>query len=280
MTTVSEPAAEADGHWAATVHVGPGQDAEAAVVALWRAGAGGTWTRDQEVVGYFTVPPQQLDRDAAGALPEGTTWRHEPAVDHLAAWRDGLTVMAAGPFDVVPHHLVDTHETADDRHRIVLDPGQAFGSGHHDTTAGCLEALGDLELAGARVLDVGTGTGILAIAAVLMGADAVRGVDTDPAAVEVARDNAADNDVVVDLAVGSATGEAPADVVVANLLTHTVVALADDLWAATAPGGHLVASGVGAERAELVADALTGAGFLDVEVRRRGDWVVLTGRRD
>lgn len=290
---VSDRADTLPGHWAATVRLRPGQDPEAVGVALWRAGALGSWTRGGEVVGWFDLPPEDLDPAALDLLPDDTAWRHEPAVDHLAAWRASVGVVVAGPFDVVPTHLADDHETPPGRHRIVLDPGQAFGSGHHDTTAGCLEALADLPVAGRSVLDVGTGTGILAIAARLLGADPVRGVDTDPDAVAVARHNAVDNDVAVDLAVGSlphppgeqgagvdAPGVAtPAEVVLANLLTHTVVALADDLFAATATGGHLVASGVGAERGAMVATALADAGYRDVEVRRRGDWVVLTARR-
>jgi ribosomal protein L11 methyltransferase len=159
------------------------------------------------------------------------------------------------------------------RIRIVLDPGRAFGSGHHDTTLGCLEALADLELEGRTVLDVGTGTGILAIAASLHGAAHVVGVDLDPAAIEVAAANASVNDVRVDLAVGSVGDvHGPFDVVVANLLTDTLVGLAADLVASVTPGGHLITSGIGVARADVVADALSEVGLTDVVTRVRGAW--------
>jgi len=108
----------------------------------------------------------------------------------------------------------------------------------------------------------------------------VVGVDTDPHAVEVARANAATNDVEVELAVGSTEVVAgPFDGVLANLLTTLVVALADDLLALLGPGGWLVASGIGIPRAPVVVDALERAGFTDVVARHRGDWTVLTAIR-
>lgn len=266
-----------------------GHDPDLVAAALWRAGAEGVWVRPREIVGYFPGPPTAMDHDDRAGLPDGVTWQHEPVVDHLAAWRESTPVVEAGRIDVVPHHHADTHRVAAGRQRILLDPGQAFGSGHHATTSGCLEALSRLandgELAGRRVLDIGTGTGILAIAARLLGAGPVLGVDTDPEAITMAARNAADNGVKVDLRVGTVgggqagTGGAVHDVVLANLLTHTLVDLADDLAAATRTGGWLVASGVGQARGDMVADALRRAGFVDIEVRTHDDWVVLVGRR-
>lgn len=238
---------------------------------LWAVGATGVWQRPGEVVGYFDGEDAEV--------PPGGHWETVADVDWAAAWREGIQPVSAGPFDVVPTWLADDHPERPGRVRIVLDPGRAFGSGHHDTTLGCLEALAGLDLAGRDVLDVGTGTGILAIAAARRGATSVVGVDVDPDAVEVARSNAAANEVAVRLAVGSVDlALRPFDVVVANLLTQTVVDLAEPLVAALVPGGHLVTSGIGAPRAGVVADALQRAGLVGITTRARGDWAVVEGR--
>lgn len=250
----------------------PGDDPDVPSAWLWAAGAVGVWVRPDEVVGYF--PGADAD------VPEGGRWEDVDEVDWAASWMSGIEPVAAGPFDVVPTWLADDHPEQPGRLRIVLDPGRAFGSGHHDTTLGCLEALAALDLAGRSVLDVGTGTGVLAIAAVRRGASRVVGVDVDPDAVEVAAANAAANDVALDLEVGSVDA-APGrfEVVVANVLTHTIVDLAGALVAAVEPGGHLVTSGIGIERAPRVADALAAAGLAEVATRQRGEWAVVTGRR-
>lgn len=275
-TTPSDPAPTA-GHWVATVAVPADGDPQVVAAHLWQAGALGLRDRGRELDAWFDDAPTDGWRDG---VPTDAAWRFEPTVDHLEAWRRSATPVAAGRIDIVPHHHAEAHVTGPGRHRILLDPGQAFGSGHHATTAGCLEAMAEVDLAGRSVLDVGTGTGVLAMAAVLQGGDPVVGVDTDPQAVAVAGRNAADNDLRLDLRVGSVTDVGGAwDVVLGNLLTHTLVALAGDLHAATAPGGLLIASGVGTPRAGTVVDALTTAGYVDVDVRTRGDWVVLVAHR-
>jgi ribosomal protein L11 methyltransferase len=247
-------------------------DPDVTAAWLWQAGADGVWVQPDAVVGYFASETPDV--------PEGGRWEPVPDVDWVARWKEEVQPVSAGPFDVVPTWLADDHPVQAGRIRIVLDPGRAFGSGHHDTTLGCLEALGDLDLEGRTVLDVGTGTGILAIAAAMHGAAHVVGVDLDPAAVEVAAGNAGDNDVRVDLAVGSVGDvHGPFDVVVANLLTDTLVSMATDLVRAVAPGGHLITSGIGMARADVVADALAEAGLADVHTRVRGAWAIVSGHR-
>lgn len=250
-----------------------GQDPDVLAGWLWAAGAQGVWVRPDDLVGYFPA--------RAAEVPAGGRWEEVEEVDWAATWREGIVPVSAGPFDVVPTWLAEEHPEQPGRVRIVLDPGRAFGSGHHDTTLGCLEALAELDLAGRSVLDVGTGTGVLAIAAARRGADPVVGVDVDPDAVEVARANAATTGVALDLRVGSvgAAPPGPFDVVVANVLTHTIIELADILVAAVTPGGDLVTSGIGAERAGRVADALAAAGLAEITTRIRGEWAVIAGRR-
>ena len=131
-----------------------------------------------------------------------------------------------------------------------------------------------------QVFDVGTGTGVLAIAAAMRGAT-VTAVDIDPDAVVVAGENASANGVQITTAVGSADAVAPGsmDVVLANLLTHTIVALADELVEALVDDGLLVASGIGEARAPEAVAALEAAGLRDVTVRIRGEWAIVLGRR-
>ena len=166
-----------------------------------------------------------------------------------------------------------------------LDPGMAFGTGLHPTTQMCLTALESLPVADAEVLDVGTGSGILAIAAAKLGARSVFATDNDSVAVEAARQNVAANDVGdrIEVALGSLPLAEPRsqtryDLVLANIIARVIIALAPDLAASVKPGGHLVASGIIAERLADVRTALEGAGFTLEEINR-GDWYALVGRR-
>lgn len=170
---------------------------------------------------------------------------------------------------------------------IRLDPGMAFGTGLHPTTRLCLiglEAWADEGLVdNARLLDVGCGSGILAICAGLLGVRAVVGVDTDPLAVEATTANAARNglEAVVEARRGTlplATGP-QFDLVCANLVAGLLVAMAPDLRAALRPGGRLLASGIFAEREGEVSEAFALAGLRVVGRRSETDWVMLDAER-
>ncbi len=167
---------------------------------------------------------------------------------------------------------------------VVLDPGMAFGTGSHPTTSLCLAALSDLLAArpGASVLDVGTGSGILAIAAKKLGAGRVAGNDDDPKAVEVARENAAANGVGVELGLAPAGDIAGTfDLVLANILANTLVALAPELAAKLAPGGVVLLSGILAAQEDEVRSAYAGQGLVPVAGgdRRDGEWSLLALER-
>ncbi|MGH3665654.1 MAG: 50S ribosomal protein L11 methyltransferase [Egibacteraceae bacterium] len=227
-----------------------------------------------------------LDRRSADLSVDGR-WEHVPDQDWNAAWKAGIEPVIVGAVTVTP-----PWSAAEGRNVapgppgsvvVVIEPAQAFGTGHHETTTGCLAALQELELGGARVLEVGTGTGVLAIAAAGLGAAEVVAVDTDPVAVAAAVANAVANGAAVDVRLGSAAvaGSQPFDVVVANLDTDTLTGLAADLAGLLSPGGTLVASGVGIERAGQALTALEAAG-LSAVARPGREWVVLTAwpRRD
>ena len=167
---------------------------------------------------------------------------------------------------------------------VVLDPGMAFGTGTHPTTSLCLAALSDLLSArpGASLLDVGTGSGLLAIAARKLGAGRVAANDVDPIAIDVARENAARNGAALELT--GAPVEAIAgtfDVVVANILANVLVALAPTLAGRVAPGGVLLLSGILGPQEDEVRRAHVAAGLEPVEGgdRRDGEWSLLALRR-
>ncbi len=161
---------------------------------------------------------------------------------------------------------------------IRLDPGQAFGTGSHPTTRLCLQWIAEHKPQG-RLLDYGCGSGILAIAARLLGASAVVGVDLDPAAVQTAQDNAYANGVEAVFGLPDLPdAEGQFDVVVANILTRPLIMLAPLLLAHLKPGGRLVLSGILDRQAEEVLQ-IYGLGADMSHYGSPGEWVCLTGTR-
>jgi ribosomal protein L11 methyltransferase len=168
-----------------------------------------------------------------------------------------------------------------------LDPGMAFGTGTHPTTQLCLEALEDLVIPGMRVIDLGCGSGILAVAAAKLGAARVLGTDIDKEAIRVADENVRRNRMTarVTLAEGSladllAAGET-ADLVAANILAIVLrKMLGENLAGLLAPGGRIILSGILQEQSADVERALIEAGLRLDEKRRREDWVALVASRE
>jgi ribosomal protein L11 methyltransferase len=167
---------------------------------------------------------------------------------------------------------------------IALDPAQAFGTGTHPTTQLCLRALEDVvpNYDAPLVFDVGTGSGILAIAAVLLGAPRVVACDIDPVAVEATRENAERNGVLAAIEVhvgGVDVIEGEADVVVANILAEVIAPIAPDLAARTKPGGAVLASGIIRARQAMVEEAFEAAGLVVLRVEHQGEWVLVEARK-
>ena len=205
--------------------------------------------------------------------------------DWAEAWKAYFPVMRVGRRLVIRPTWREHTASAGDV-VLPLDPGMAFGTGLHPTTRLCLAALEPLadegRLDGARVLDVGCGSGILAIAALKLGAAAALGVDTDPIAIEATTGNAARNELSAGLEARQGTlptGQGPFDVVLANLIAGVLIPLAPLLRDELRPGGTLLASGIFVDREVEVVAALEGAS-LPVEHRTsEGDWVALRLRR-
>ena len=158
-----------------------------------------------------------------------------------------------------------------------LDPGMAFGTGAHPTTQLCLDWLAARPLAGKTVLDYGCGSGILAIAAGLLGARRVVAVDEDPQALAATAQNAGRNGVRVEVVHADAYCPAPFDVVVANILSETLVALAARLTASVANRGELALSGILAHQSERVAAAYAAQGLVVSALAESDGWALLHG---
>jgi ribosomal protein L11 methyltransferase len=169
----------------------------------------------------------------------------------------------------------------DDPEAVVvrLDPGLAFGTGTHPTTALCLQILESLPVAGRTVIDYGCGSGILGLAALKLGAAQVRAVDLDPQALLATRDNAIRNGVSAQLEVTGIDGAlAPAYCVMANILAGPLIELAPKLTAACEPGGYLILSGLLKSQAYAVKAAYSSA-FDMVQVVERDDWCCIYARK-
>ena len=161
---------------------------------------------------------------------------------------------------------------------LVLDPGLAFGTGSHPTTRLCLQWLERTIAGGERVLDYGCGSGILAIAALRLGAGAALGVDVDPSALPAARENAQRNRVDARFIDTETASDFQADLVVANILANPLILLAPLLGAHTCSGGRIALSGILEAQAAEVANAY--APWFEMRVGGRdADWVLLGGRR-
>jgi ribosomal protein L11 methyltransferase len=205
--------------------------------------------------------------------------------DWAEAWKTFFPVLRVGRRLVIRPTWRD-HDARRGDVVIALDPGMAFGTGLHPTTRLCLAALEPLAadggLDGARVLDVGCGSGILAIASIRLGAASALGIDTDPIAIEATLANARRNRLGrrIEAREGSVpTGERPFDVVVANLIAGVLVPLAPSLNAELRTGGILVASGIFVDREAEVRTAFEAAGLEPTDRSVDGDWIALTCRR-
>ena len=221
-----------------------------------------------------------------GLRPIGElTTRLVHEADWAEAWKTHFPVLRVGRRLVI-RPTWRRHRAEPDDVVLALDPGMAFGTGLHPTTRLCLagvERLADRgAFSGARVLDVGCGSGILAIAAAKLGALEVSGVDTDPIAIEATIANARRNRVArrVHARQGSIpTGQGPFGVVLANLIASLLVELANPLHDELIPGGVLLASGIFVDREGDVRAALASAGLKVTGRAAEGDWVVLEAHR-
>lgn len=242
-----------------------GADAE-----LWSLGCRGIVEEAAEWVAYF---------DRRIELPFEGRWETVDDTDYVAAYRSSLAPVDLGRIVIAPSHCQVRLSVG--QRPLWLDPGMAFGSGHHETTRMALEALIALDPFGCEVLDIGAGSGILAIAADLLGAADAHGIDNDPATLPVARDNARLNGSRARFDLALFDGDWPAasaDVVVANLYAELHVALLEHYARTLRPGGILLMTGILAPKAAAVRAAYPSV-IEPQRTRSAGEWVLLEATR-
>lgn len=271
---------------------------------IWEAGVQGFERHDNETFSQLVEEPYPLQ---AGA----TRWRVnvaaetdlEAAVERfrdelsmfpelsITAWMRDVTgyrtvwMQFFKPTQVSPRVMIhppwDKPENACPI-MIEIDPGMAFGTGTHETTQLCIKLLDEVGVPeGCSVLDVGTGSGILAIAAVKLGADSAVGVDFDPDAIREAIRNSETNGVGQQCAyrIGELEETDPkAEVVIANILPHVLIAISDGLISHTLPGGLLILSGILLVEEDRVREHFEAEGMKQVERVAKGDWCALAFR--
>ncbi|NMT62360.1 50S ribosomal protein L11 methyltransferase [Marinobacter orientalis] len=215
---------------------------------------------------------QQSLPDIDVTLVEDKDWERE--------WMEDFKPLSFGErLWIVPswHDAPDPHAA-----NLLLDPGLAFGTGTHPTTALCLEWLDGHDVSSRQVIDYGCGSGILGLAALLLGADHVIGVDTDPQALEASRENARRNQIEearLDLFLPADEPDTMADIMLANILAQPLIGLAPSLAAKVKPGGDIVLSGILSNQAREVMEAYEPWFVMD-EPEQREEWIRLTGRRN
>ena len=252
---------------------------------------------DVKVTGYFEADEKLADRvafieselrrlrgmDLGMDLGKLETLRHDVAEqDWTESWK-----AAFKPFRLGEHMIVKpSWEDADIRpgdHVIEIDPGMAFGTGTHETTGMCVQLVEKYVKPGDRAIDIGTGTGILAIAAAYMGAKPVLATDLDPVAARVAAENVRINGFgdVIEVRCGDLLDvvQETGDVVIANIIADVIILLAAPVRARIADGGIFICSGISVERRQDVRDALIAANYEILDDLNQGEWCAMAARK-
>ncbi len=258
------------------------------------AGCQGYTTTLDEVIGYLPMDDRLEGtllrlREALRALPGAgfpgapadITVRFVEEADWANAWKQYFKPQRIGGRLVVKPTW-ETWQKSPEDVVVEIDPGMAFGTGLHATTRLCLRSLEEHVAPGVQIADVGTGSGILAVAAALLGAARVTAVDIDPVAVRIARENVAANHVEGAVTVAESPVPPPGtfDIVVANILADVILGMAPALRDALRPGGLLIASGIIDTRAGDVRRGLEAVGLSAGQTRAEGEWVAVLARRD
>jgi ribosomal protein L11 methyltransferase len=260
-----------------TLRVRTGVDRTAVIRALFALGAEAVQELDAEVVTHLRVVDGARAGELLRAADPGAdiAFSPTPDIDWSQAWRSQLKAQRVGAIVVTPPWFADDHPAAE---RIVIDPGMAFGTGDHETTRGVLRLLPDVLRVGDVVADLGAGSAVLAIAAAKLGARHAYAIEIDPDAIGNAESNVARNGV--GKAVSVLTGDAavllplvaPVHVVLANIITSVLSDMLPMIAASLVPGGRAILSGILADEAPRMREALDAGGWRIVTTSQEGSW--------
>jgi len=279
-----------------TVECAP-ESVEAVCYAFIEAGCGGVMMTGEdpvkvqgslpvtdELTGRMNALRAHLDRLPEFGLPglkDGMTLRYAEDEDWANAWKQYFKPSKIGRRLVIKPSW-EYYEPQPEELVLELDPGMAFGTGGHPTTRLCLQVLEDYITPGMRVADIGTGSGILSLAAARLGAEVVFATDIDLLPRKIARENVAINaleSVVHILEMDTFDTQAQdCDLLVANIVANTIIELAPEIAARLRPGGIFLASGIVDNHCALVSEALEAVGLKGIETRREDIWVCLVSR--
>ncbi|MEM0961174.1 MAG: 50S ribosomal protein L11 methyltransferase [Bacteroidota bacterium] len=227
-----------------------------------------SWTPDIERAARTSVRQRGID-------PGGIRVETVPDRDWNAEWEATLQPIEVGPFVIAPSWTEVPPDLAN-RRILHIDPKMAFGTGHHETTRVCLRLLADVVPAGGRVLDVGTGTGVLALAALMLGADRAVGVDIDPWSVANGEENAARNGLAdrFEVREGSldVVPETGFDLVICNVIRSIMEPMLAGIIARAASGAPVVLSGLLTSERRAVTERLAASGRRLLKESSEGDW--------
>lgn len=253
--------------------------------------------RQEDVVikGYFPVDAGLVNtmvdfklrlEDIARLFPDGRisiTETEVAAEDWATTWKAFFKTEKIGTRLVIKPSW-EKYQPAEGEVVVELDPGMAFGTGSHATTAMCIRALEKVVFPGCRVLDVGTGSGVLAVSAAKLGAGQVLALDLDPVSIDAAKDNVLQNGVERQVTVSQGdllsgvSGEY--DGIVANIIADVIIRLAPQAAGILRAGGFLIASGIIRERLGDVVQGLQSNGFQVEEITEEGEWAAMIARRN
>ena len=227
------------------------------------------------------------DRFSSESITYEVEIKHVDEEDYANSWKQYYKPIKIGNRIVIVPEW-EPYEKADGEITVTLNPGMAFGTGTHETTSMCIEALQDIVFEGDEVLDIGCGSGILSVTALLCGANRADATDIDRNAVNVAYENAelngvkdrlhATEDNILSAESPIRTAGKKYNVVIANIVADVVIAMSPLFRRYLAPKGTLITSGIITERIEDVVFALDKAGFRIMDIRRRDDWAAITAR--
>jgi ribosomal protein L11 methyltransferase len=199
------------------------------------------------------------------------------------AWKKYYKPVKVGEKITIAPSWENYKAVSDEEIVVELDPGMAFGTGTHPTTVLCIQALEKYLKAGEHVIDVGTGSGVLAIAADKLGAGSVNAIDLDEVAVEAASRNVEWNNSSRTVSVSKANlldhVSGTYDMIVANILAEVIVDMTDSAYKAVRPGGLIIVSGIIKAKREMVKNSLIQSGFLITEITEMEDWTAIVAAR-